>query len=207
MEGARPERKPSTARTPASLANKSHPEGWASELVGPLAPYPQPPAKRQAGIEACSSGARLTLTASYEAGNQARMQIQVLAVPPRLPRRFHSRAMSMASSSLCPHLANLQQAHKKQKPGNGTSGKMPGMPGPPLSLVHLLMLEVRAGFPTGGAGSSSSFSSDLSGSRTLRMANGTERHGAARVRAAKCCHNSLPWSNELHLPAACVGGM
>lgn len=52
MGGARPEQRPSTARISASAANKSHPEGWASELVGPLAPYPQPPAKRQAGIEA-----------------------------------------------------------------------------------------------------------------------------------------------------------
>lgn len=78
------------------------------------------------------------------------MQTPVWAGPPSLPGRFHSRAMPMASSLLCPRLANLQQAHKNQKPGNGTWGKMPGMLGPPLALVHLLMLEVRAGFPTGG---------------------------------------------------------
>lgn len=43
------------------------------------------------------------------------MQIQVWEVPPSLPGRFHSRAVSTASSFLGPRLANLQPKAEARK--------------------------------------------------------------------------------------------
>lgn len=76
-----------------------------------------------------------------------------------------------------------------------------------LRFIHLLILAPGGGLlQMEGAGPPLPLS-DLSGSQALLMANGVERYGAAQVTAVKCCHNSLPWSNELHLPPVCVGGM
>lgn len=84
-----------------------------------------------------------------------------------------------------------------------------------LVFTHLLIQKSGTGFPTlqeypkakqRESGPLSFLCLPTVGA-ALPMANGMERHRAAWVTVVKCCYNSLPCSNELHLPPGCVGGI
>lgn len=120
---------------------------------------------------------------------------------------YHPASLGTSICTPCPHLLfplplldKLSAGPQKSETWKWQTRKSAGMLWLRLTFIHLLMLELRAGFTKEGARTSFFLPQ-----WELHTSNGQWHGEVWSSRVAMCCHYSLPWSNELHLPPSLCG--